>query len=229
MLDVLAIGPHPDDVEIAMGGAIALFVRQGLKVAILDLTDGEPTPLGSPEIRSKESAAASSILGVETRVTLDLPNRFLSDTAEARIKVAEVIRTLRPRALFVPYWEDAHPDHLAAGSISEAARFYAKFSKTDWKGEPHYPAKVVHYFCSHLRLFVRPTFVLDISETFELKMEAIRAYASQFSLARGNVNLLDDIEIQARFWGERIGCRYGEPFLTRELLGLSALSAVVLS
>lgn len=227
MPEIVAIGPHPDDVEIGMGGAVALFREKGLSVQIVDLTDGEPTPLGSPEIRAAESAEAARILGAVPRITLDMPNRFLADTSEARVKVAEILRELRPRILFIPYWEDAHPDHVAACALCEAARFAAKYTRTAWRGEPWYVPRVIHYFCSHLKVLVSPTFVLDVTGHIEKKMRALDAYESQFSERRGNLALLDDIRARARFWGESIGRPYGEPFVMRELLGLTDLGGLV--
>ena len=121
MLDILIIAPHPDDAELGMGGAILGFLAQGLQVGILDLTTGEPTPHGSLETRAAETAAASKILGIAWRKNLGLPNRSLEPTLEARAALAGVIRQEKPRWLFAPYWVDAHPDHLAATQLVEAA------------------------------------------------------------------------------------------------------------
>ena len=126
MLDALVIAPHPDDAELGMGGTIGLMLAQGLAVGILDLTDGEPTPLGSPEIRARETAAATAALGVAWRENLGLPNRRLRATLSARARLAGVIRHTRPRWLFAPHWIDAHPDHVAATKLTEAARFWSK-------------------------------------------------------------------------------------------------------
>ena len=126
MLDSLVIAPHPDDAELGMGGTIALMLSQGLSVGILDLTDGEPTPFGSVEIRARETAAATAALGVRWRENLGLPNRRLRATLAARGALAGVIRRVRPRWLFAPHWVDAHPDHVAATRLVEAARFWAK-------------------------------------------------------------------------------------------------------
>jgi bacillithiol biosynthesis deacetylase BshB1 len=168
--NVLVIGAHPDDAEIGMGGTIRALVGRGDTVTLLDLTDGEPTPMGSPERRRAESEAAARLLGVERRITLPLPNRYLMDTVENRVAVAEVIREIRPDLLCVPYWVDAHPDHLAAERLAEAARFYAKLTRTDMRGAPHYPDRIVHFFCTHYRLQVSPACIVDISEHIELKL-----------------------------------------------------------
>ena len=223
MAELLVIGAHPDDVEIGMGGAIATFVHQGHRVTILDLTDGEPTPMGSPEQRRAESEAAARALGVERRITLPLPNRYLADTVESRIAVAEVIRGVRPDVVFLPYGVDAHPDHVAAERLGEAARFYAKLTKTEMRGDPHYPRRILHFFCTHYRLHVAPAFVLDITDQIERKMQAIACYRSQFNEERGNTAVFDAIRTVAAYWGTRIRRPYGEPFASKEAIGLRGL------
>jgi N-acetylglucosamine malate deacetylase 1 len=227
MAELLVIGAHPDDVEIGMGGAIATFVQQGHEVTLLDLTDGEPTPMGSPERRRAESEAAAQVLGVRRRITLPLPNRYLLDTVENRVAVAEVLREVRPEILFIPYGVDAHPDHIAAERLAEAARFYAKLTKTDMRGDPHYPRRIFHFFCTHYRLNVAPAFVLDISDQIERKMEAIACYRSQFNPERGNQGILDAIRTVAAYWGTRVRRPYGEPFASKETIGLSGVAELL--
>jgi bacillithiol biosynthesis deacetylase BshB1 len=163
-----------------MGGAILKFKEEGLRVGILELTNGEPTPHGTPEIRANETAAATTILGVDWRDNLGLPNRSLEPTLEARAQLAGVIRQRRPRWLFAPYWIDAHPDHVAATRLVEDARFWAKLSKTDLPGEPHHPQRIYHYYAIHLKQAPQPAFVLDITEQWERKLAAISCYHSQF-------------------------------------------------
>jgi bacillithiol biosynthesis deacetylase BshB1 len=225
--NVLVIGAHPDDAEIGMGGTVASLAARGETVTLLDLTDGEPTPMGSPERRRAESGAAARLLGVERRITLPLPNRYLMDTVENRVAVAEVIREVRPDLLCIPYWVDAHPDHLAAERLGEAARFYAKLTRTDMRGEPHYPDRIVHYFCTHYRLQVVPAFIVDISEHIERKLEAVACYRSQFNEERNNLGILDTIRSVAAYWGSRIRRPYGEPFATKEPIGVASLGDVV--
>ncbi len=223
MAELLVIGAHPDDVEIGMGGTIAMCTHQAHRVTILDLTDGEPTPMGSPERRRAESEAAARILGVERRITLPLPNRYLADTVENRVAVAEVVREVRPEIIFLPYGVDAHPDHVAAERLGEAARFYAKLTKTEMRGDPHYPRRILHFFCTHYRLHVNPACVLDISEQIERKLEAVACYRSQFNEERGNAGVLDAIRTVAGYWGTRIRRPYGEPFASKEAIGLANL------
>ena len=224
---ILAIGPHPDDVEIGMGGGVALFLEQGHEVTLCDLTNGEPTPRGTPERRMEEATAAARVLGVVPRITLPLPNRELADTMDNRRAVAEVIREVRPDLLFVPYWVDAHPDHVAGAALAEAARFYSKLTKTTMRGEPHYPRRVYHFLTTHYDLHVRPSFILDVSTTFERKLEAVGMYTSQFGSGPGERSILDYLRRVNGYWGHLIGRAYGEPFVCREELGLSGLDALL--
>jgi bacillithiol biosynthesis deacetylase BshB1 len=224
-LDFLVIAPHPDDAELGAGGAILLLKGQGASVGVLDLTDGEPTPHGSPDVRRRETEAASAVLGLDWRGNLGLPNRSLVADLEARGRLAGVLRELRPRVLFAPYWEDAHPDHVATSALVEAARFWAKLTKTDLPGKPHYPERIIYYFSVHLRIQPAPSFVLDVTRFHETKMRAVACYHSQFIAGRPTTppTLLDDLRDRARYWGWSVGAGYGEPFLTREAVGLRGL------
>jgi bacillithiol biosynthesis deacetylase BshB1 len=228
-LDYLVIAPHPDDAELGVGGTILLLQSQGASVGILDLTDGEPTPFGSPEIRRRETEEASAVLGLAWRSNLGLPNRRLEASLEARARLAAVLRQTRVRFLFAPYWEDAHPDHVAASSLVDAARFWAKLTRTDLPGEPHYPQRIFYYFSVHLRLHPRPSFILDITPHIDTKMRAIACYRSQFIEGRATTppTLLDDLRDRARYWGWAIGAGYGEPFVCREEVGLRGLRDLV--
>lgn len=228
-LDVLVIAPHPDDAELGTGGAILKLQSEGKRVGILDLTDGEPTPHGSPAIRAAETAAATNVLGVDWRENLGLPNRKLEATLPARHALASVIRRTQPRWLFAPYWEDAHPDHVAATQLVEAARFWAKLTKSDLAGDPCHPERIYNYYCVHLKLVPQPAFVLDISEYWEQKLDAVRCFPSQFVTGRSQEppTFLDRLRDEAAFWGKSIGTKYGEPYACREPIGLSNLNALV--
>lgn len=229
MLDILVVAPHPDDAELGMAGTILKFRAEGLTVGILDLTDGEPTPLGNPETRALETEAASRVLGITWRENLGLTNRRLEHTLEARARLAEVFRRVRPRWLFAPYWVDAHPDHVAATELIEAARFWSKLTKSDLAGEPFHPRRILYYYCVHLRLAAQPSFVVDISPYWQQKRAAIECYHSQFIQGRAaeSPGFLDRLRDQAAYWGWSIGAAYGEPFASREPVGLSSLRDLV--
>jgi bacillithiol biosynthesis deacetylase BshB1 len=227
-LDLLVVAPHPDDAEIGMGGTIAKMIDQGMRVGILDLTTGEPTPHGSEEIRRAETKEATAILNVTWRGNAGLVNRELEHTLEARKHLASYFRMLRPRWVFAPYYHDAHPDHVVATELIEAARFWSKLSKTDMPGERFHPERTFYYFCIHLRLAVQPSWIVDISDTFDRKLDSIRAYKSQFVTGRPTdpPTMLDRLETDAAHFGNLIARRYGEPFATKEPLALESLRDV---
>jgi N-acetylglucosamine malate deacetylase 1 len=229
MLDILVIAPHPDDAELGAAGAILKFKADGARVGVLDLTSGEPTPYGSLETRAVETAAATKILGLDWRQNLGLPNRSLEPTLEARRALAIAIRQTRPKWLFAPYWVDAHPDHVAATQLVEAARFWAKLSKTDMPGEPWHPRRIFNYYCVHLKHAAQPAFILDISDYWEQKLAAIRCYHSQFIAGRPTEapTFLDQLRDEAAYWGKAIGVRYGEPFTSREPIGMTSMGSLV--
>ncbi|HET6250217.1 MAG TPA: PIG-L family deacetylase [Tepidisphaeraceae bacterium] len=224
MASILVIGPHPDDQELGMGGSIAKLVNEKHRVHLVDMTNGEPTPLGSVEKRARESAAAAQILGV-SRTNLGLPNRQVVHTVEARHKLAAVIRIHRPDWMFLPYPVDAHPDHVATTKIGEDARFDAKLTKSSIPGEPCYPKRIIYYYCTHLRMNFNPLFFLDISDTMDVKIAAIRAYESQF--IENNSPVIDMMKTMNGFYGGRIGTAYAEPFFTYEAFGLGGLDQLI--
>jgi len=216
-MDVLVVAAHPDDAEIGLGGTIARWAEQGLDVGIVDLTDGEPTPRGERHVRLAEAERAADILGTR-RLLLDLPNRYLMDTIDARRVLAEVMRLHRPRAVFAPLGQDQHPDHLAAAHLARHARFYAKLTKTDMAGDPYYPPALMQFATSHLRKVFQPAAVVDISGAMERKVDAVLAYRSQFELREEAVR--ETLTATARFYGVRIGVRYGEPIFAPEELAI---------
>jgi N-acetylglucosamine malate deacetylase 1 len=224
-LDYLVVAPHPDDAELGVGGTICNLLGEGARVGVLDLTSGEPTPFGSPEIRRKETDAATAVLGLTWRGNLGLPNRSLEATLDARAKLASAFRLLRPRILFAPYWEDSHPDHVAASALIDAARFWSKLSKTEMPGLPHFPQRIIYYFTVHLRIHPPTSYVVDITGSLEKKLRAIACYHSQFVQGRPTTppTALDDLRDRARYWGWSINAAYGEPFVCREPVGLRSL------
>ena len=223
MADVITIAAHPDDAELAMGGTLLALKAQGLTTAVIDLTSGEPTPFGDPDTRVREAARASEILGLDARYTLDLPTRWLRDTDDARVKIAEIIRRERPGVVFIPYWRDAHPDHVAAHDIAVGAIFTARLTKMDIPREPYRTPRVFHHLVTHLKLNPQASFVLDVSGFLDKKIEACRAYQSQFTANEPGARLLARVEAAARYWGSLIGTAAAEPFVARDQLGLKSI------
>ncbi|MCP4171049.1 MAG: bacillithiol biosynthesis deacetylase BshB1, partial [Fuerstiella sp.] len=223
------VAPHPDDAEISVGGTVCLSLSQKLRVGVLELTSGEPTPHGTPELRREETKRATEILGLTWRHNLYLPNRSLQPTLEARRKLAEVFRSTRPRIVLAPYWQDAHPDHVAASSLCDDARFWSKLSRSDLEGVPFWPPALLHYFSIHLRIHPAASVVVDISAHIDMKMDAVAAYRSQLIEGRSTEHptVLDDIRDRARYWGWSIGKRYGEPLLNREQIGIGGLDSLI--
>lgn len=207
-----------------MGGSIARLAAQGHRVHLIDMTNGEPTPLGTPEKRASEAAAAAKILGVQ-RTLLGFPNRQVVHSIEARHKVAAVIRLHRPNWLFLPFPIDAHPDHVAVTKIGEDARFDAKLTKSDIPGDPWYPKRIIYYYCTHLRMNFQPTFCLDISDQMETKLAAMRAYQSQ--MIANNSPVPEMVRTLCGYFGGRIGTAYAEPFFTYEALGFGGLDQLI--
>jgi bacillithiol biosynthesis deacetylase BshB1 len=230
MLDALVVAPHPDDAELGMGGTIVRLIQQGWKVGILDLTSGEPTPLGNLERRAAETANANKALGNPWRKNLGLPNRSLEPSLDNRRQLSAVFRQVRPRLIFAPYWEDAHPDHTAATKLVEDARFWSKLSKSDIPGTPFHPARILYYFCVHLRIVERPSFVMDISDQLEAKVSAMRAYRSQLveNQPEGKPGVIDSVCDRTRFWGHLVGVGHAEPFASREPVGFSSMDHLLL-
>lgn len=236
MANILVVGPHPDDQELGAGGSIALWARQGHRVTILDLTNGEPTPMGDAETRAREAEAARAALcppapgHAVARIRLTMPNRAVVHTLEARHAVAGIIRRVQANIVLCPFFEDAHPDHLACTRIVEDARFDAKLTKVSMPGDdgqpPLYPRHLWYYFASHLRYVPRPSFIVDVSGTMDQKLAAVHAYRSQFELNERNRGVPDYIRTEAAYFGSKIGAAFGEPFFTREPLGLQVLGGV---
>jgi N-acetylglucosamine malate deacetylase 1 len=226
MLDALVVAPHPDDAELGMGGTILRLIEQGWNVGILDLTSGEPTPLGDPVTRAAETAEANARLGNPWRENLGLTNRSLEPTLLNRRTLAAVLRRVRPRLIFAPYWEDAHPDHTAATKLVEDARFWGKLSKSDIPGTPHHAARILYYFSVHLRIVETPSLLVDVSAQAEAKRSALGCYRSQLvdNQPAGRPGVIDSVFDRMRFWGHLGGVPYAEPFASREPVTLAGLN-----
>ncbi len=228
-LDVLACAPHPDDLEILCGGTIAKLVRQGYKVGMLDLTSGEPTPRGTFETRKLEAEKARLALGGPLRINLDLPNRILMDAPEYRFRLATAFRTYQPKIVICGAGRTpaASPDHHQSHLLAEAARFYSQLTKWDERFGGTAPYRVPHLVYALFPTDAEQrswhsTFVVDISDTFEMKMAAIEAYESQFDPERmGKVRHF--IGSTNGYHGARCGFMYGELFALPHPVGTSDL------
>jgi len=218
-LDILVVGAHPDDAEIGCGGTIAHYKKKNRKVGILDLSNGEPTPFGTVDKRMAESKAASDILGIDVRITLDMTNRYIENTLENRKKVSEVIRKYRPRIIITHPPNDWHPDHVASHQIVNAAKFQAKLTKTESEYPEYYPKHVFYFDHSHIKEKNRKLdFLIDISDSLEDKINALKAYKSQFVDNQKHLRIFDYLRERAGYLGYQIGVRYAEGFINPEYL-----------
>lgn len=229
-IDILAIAAHRDDVEQTCGGTLLKMAEQGRKTAILDLTRGEMGTRGTMEDRERESEDARHILRVSWRKALDIPDGRVENTYKNRCKVAAVIRELRPRVLILPYWQARHPDHATAGVLGYEAAFVAGLAKLDLGFPAHRPFKIIY---ASLYADVRPSFVVDISEQFEARLQSLLAYRSQYSdqasgsgLFPREAEIREKLSAMAGFYGLLAGVKYAEPFVQKEVGLVDDLLAV---
>ena len=228
-LDLLAIAPHPDDVELTSGGTMIKMAQAGYATGILDLTRGETGTRGTPETRLKEAARAGKIMGVKVRRNLGLPDAQLKVTDEYKAAIAAVIRELEPHTVILPYWEGRHPDHYTAATLGYEACFVAGLKNYPLEGLPFRPFKII-YAAAYAD--VRPTFAVDISKQYDRRREAILAYASQFRPSKRDKKSrvaipLDELEgrmnLQAGYYGRLIGVKYAEGFVVKEVAQMDDL------
>jgi bacillithiol biosynthesis deacetylase BshB1 len=228
-LDILAIAAHPDDVEQTCGGTLIRMAEAGYRTGVLDLTAGDMGTRGTPEIRLKEADAAAHHMLLNWRGNLRWPDARLENTVTARMSLAGEIRNLRPRVVILPYWEARHPDHYRASEIGFEACFLAGLKKLDEDTPPHRPQKILY---SSLYANVTPSFIVDISAQFERRMSALLAYESQYGeTSAGSALFPNQPEIRerlgaiARFYGNLIGVKYGEPYVIKETLRVDDITA----
>ncbi|AQS59744.1 bacillithiol biosynthesis deacetylase BshB1 [Desulforamulus ferrireducens] len=232
-VDILAIGAHPDDVEVGAGGLMAKFNQLGLKTAIIDLTAGELASNGTPALRSQEAQQAAQILGVVWRSCLGLPDRALAASRANINALVQMIRESQPQLILCPYWEDRHPDHVRAAQLIEEAWFDAGLAKIATQGQPHRPPNLWYYYLSRAG---EPKFIIDVGEYYEIKRAAMLAHLSQFGKLAGSKetflncgpgSLLSLVESRDRYFGSLIGCSFGEGFTTRTPLAINNPSALL--
>lgn len=230
-VDVLAIGPHPDDAELLCGGTLARCADQGYRTAILDLTRGEMGTRGTPALRAEEAAAAARVLGVSKRVNAGLPDAGITNDRDTRERIVALLRELRPRVVILPFVRGRHPDHRLATELCRDACFLSGLVRYG-SGEPHRPEKILHAMAFREDA-VKPTFVVDITAQFARKLEAIRAYRTQFddveqageAFPTGQ-SLYELVESQSRHYGSLIRRGYGEPFFTEETVRIDDIAAM---
>ncbi len=231
-VDILAIGAHPDDMELICGGTLVRANMLGRSTGILDLAAGEMASRGTPDLRAKEAAKAAKVMGVSVRENLGFPDGGIQNTPDTRAKVAVVIRRLKPKIVITHSQHGRHPDHPTVAQLVRDACFVAGLKKIAPEFAPHRPLKVIHAL-SFREDNQKPTFVVDITESFEKKVEAIGCYASQFgdAVQAGEVYpngepLNDLIRHHAAHYGSLIRCRYGEPFYTTETMRVDDVAAL---
>ena len=229
-IDILAIAAHRDDVEQTCGGTLLRSSEQGRSTGILDLTQGEMGTRGTAEDRAREAQEAARILQVVWREALDIPDGRVENTWENRLKVAQVVRRLRPRVVILPYWQGRHPDHYTASTLGYEACFLAGLKKAPLEGEAFRPYKILY---ASLYCDVRPSFVVDISEQFERRLESLMAYRSQYEDQQAGQGLFparqeirERIASMASFYGLLAGVKYAEPFVQKEVGLIDDVTAI---
>jgi len=229
-LDVLAIAAHPDDVEQTCGGTLIRMAEAGYRTGVLDLTAGDMGTRGTPEQRIAESEAAARHLLLAWRGNLRMPDARLENNIAARMTLAVKIRELKPRVVVLPYWQARHPDHYRCSEMGFEACFLAGLKKLDEYSVPHRPSKILY---ASLYADVKPSFIVDISSQFERRMTALLSYASQYGeTAEGGALFPNESEIRdrlgaiARFYGNLIGVKYGEPFVVKEAIRIDDVVAM---
>jgi N-acetylglucosamine malate deacetylase 1 len=224
-VDLLAVGAHPDDAEIGCGGALLLAVRAGLRVGVADLTRGEAATLGTPELRDEERARAAEILGLATRPCLGLPDAAVGTDPAHRDALVGLVRETRPRIVLAPFPHDRHPDHAATGRLVQEACYLAGLPAVG-RGRTHRPDKLYHYLLHHT---LDVSFVVDVSEVWERKLEAVRVYRSQFGSPDAEDAVIDVgrflevVEARATVLGATIGARWGEGFWSAGPIALAGV------
>ncbi len=231
-LDILVFAAHPDDAELAMGGTIAKLIKSGLRVGISDLTGGELGTRGTKATRKKEAQTAAKILNISFRENLGIKDGHIIVNKENTLKVIKSIRKHKPKIIFAPYFNDRHPDHIEASKLIKRATFFSGLEKIkttfNKKKQTAYRPKKIIYFMQTYEF--HPSFVVDISDTFEIKMQAVRAYNTQFHIdgatQKGTQTFISTpeflkfLESRSKTFGFKIGKEYGEPFFSEELIEL---------
>ena len=235
-LDILVFAAHPDDAELAMGGTISKLTKNNIKVGIIDLTRGELGTRGNPDIRQKEAFKAAIALKISNRENLLIPDGNVSTSVENEKKVIIAIRKYCPKIIFAPYFNDRHPDHVNASKLIKRAMFTSGLQKIKTfvkkvEQTPYRPKKLFYYMQTYT---FEPSFIVDISDVFDTKMKAVKAYETQFYNPRSSEpetfistpGFISNIEARAKFYGFKIGKQYGEPFYSEEDIELNLVDLI---
>ena len=228
-LDILAMAPHRDDIELLVAGLLIRAADQGYRTGVVDLTEGERATRGDVATRAREAESSARVMGLAVRENLRLPDGELADITPQRVRIVEAIRRLRPKVLLLPYWRGRHPDHIAAAHLGRSSVFLSGLARYG-TGAPHRPSKVLHAFAYQNG---DPSFIVDISEQFERKLQAIRCYGSQFDglQAAGEVfaagrDLYETVRIKHAYYGSLIQTLYGEPYAMPEVMRVDDVTAL---
>lgn len=230
-LDILAFGAHRDDVEITIGGTLIKMIDLGYKVGVIDLTEGELGTYGSAKLRAKEANYAAKIMKLSIRDNLKLPDARIENNYPNKIKVVKLLRKYQPKIVILPYWKGRHPDHYRTPELVYESCFLSGLKKLKVPGLPHRPFKILYSLAYHN---TRPSFIVDISDQFERKLAAIRAYKSQFieldknaEIPFSRTDIFESIRITNRYYGMMIQKTYGEPFLMKEMIEFEDISKIL--
>ena len=239
MIDVLAIGAHPDDLELSCGATITKLIRQGRSVVFADLTQGELSTRGTKDVRAKEAMKAASILGVTDRRNLAIPDGNIERNQANLHKVIRLLRDVKPKILIIPHSFDRHPDHMHAHQLCRESWFYSGLAKipTEQSGKSQSPHRPDNWFEFMQWFEFVPSFIIDVTDTWDTKMKAVLAYESQFHNPKSNEpetklsqpQFLELVETRGRSYGEKIGKKYGEPFFCPSPLGLDTVFDLTLA
>lgn len=231
-VDILAIAAHRDDVELTCGGTLIKAAALGRKTAVIDLTLGELGTRGSAQLRGEEADNAAKVMGLAARDNLELPDGGVVNSPETRARLAAAIRKLRPQVVIAPSMTGKHPDHTVSAQLIRDACFVAGLKKVEPDVPVHRPRKLIHCL-AYREDYIKPTFVVDISDVFEKKLEAVKCYSSQFdeAIQAGEVfpngePLYDIIRHQAAHYGSLIRTQYGEPFYTKETMRVDDVASL---
>jgi bacillithiol biosynthesis deacetylase BshB1 len=220
-VDLLFVGAHPDDVELACGASVAKYVKSGLRVGVLDLTSGEMGTRGTPQTRKREAQASARIMGAVFRKQLDFGDGNLRTGREEEMQLIDLLRATRPRLVFAPFPDDRHPDHTRAGRVVTEASFYSGLRQIKTSAPAHRPQTVIYYLQNYQ---FTPSFIVDVTSGWSTKMKAIRAFKSQFFDPKSkepktfisNPEFLNAIDARGRHFGILIGATYGEAYITKQ-------------